>query len=282
MDSIFNPLYASLQSWVPFEWAQFAFMWRAVLAIGVIAPLCAVMGVHVVNFRMAFFSDAISHSTFTGVALGILLGLEPLYAVVGLGVLSGLFITHLKRRSELSSDTIISVILSGLVAIGITLLFVRQETRNFEAYLYGAILALTDGELVFLFLVGVLIFILMAAWFNRLILISLNMNLAASRGIPAGRTEYLFAVLLALVVTFSLRAVGLFMVTALLVIPAATARNLAQGIGGLFWIAAGAASFSGLCGILLSFYVDTPAGATIILIGCLLFLLSWIRQRVSS
>ena len=280
METLFNPLYASLQSWVPFEWAQFSFMWRAVLAMGVIAPLCAVMGVHVVNFRMAFFSDAISHSTFTGVALGILLGLDPFYSLIGLGVLAGLFITQLKRRSELSSDTIISVILSGLVAIGITLLFVRQETRNFDAYLYGAILALTDGELVFLFLVGGLIFILMAGWFNRLILISLNMNLASSRGIAAGRMEYLFAVLLALVVTFSLRAVGLFMVTALLVIPAATARTLARGIGSLFWIAVGAASFSGLSGILLSFYLDTPAGATIILISCLLFLLSWIRQRV--
>ena len=200
----------------------------------------------------------------------------------GWGSLAGLFITLLKRRSELSSDTIISVILSGLVAIGIALLYVRQETRNFEAYLYGAILALTDGELIILFLAGGLIFFLMAGWFNRLILISLNMNLAASRGTAAGRTEYLFAVLLALVVTFSLRAVGLFMVTALLVIPAATARNLAKGIGSLFWIAVGVASFSGLSGILLSFYLDTPAGATIILISSMLFLLSWIRQRVSG
>jgi zinc transport system permease protein len=282
METFFNPLYASLQSWVPFEWAQFAFMWRAVLATVVIAPLCAVMGVHVVNFRMAFFSDAISHSTFTGVALGILLGLDPLYSVVGLGALSGLFITHLRRRSELSSDTIISVILSGLVALGITLLFAKQETRNFEAYLYGALLALTDGELVLLFPAGAVIFILMACWFNRLILISLNMNLAASRGIAAGRMEYLFAFLLALVVTFSLRAVGLFLVTALLVIPAATARNLAGSIRSLFWIAVGVASFSGLAGILLSFYLDTPPGATIILIGCLLFLLSWIRQRLAG
>jgi zinc transport system permease protein len=277
MESFFSSFYAALSSLVPLEWAQFAFMWRALLAMAVIAPLCAVMGVHVVNFRMAFFSDAISHSTFAGVALGILLGLEPLYSVVGLGVLAGLFITLLKKRSELSSDTIISVILSGLVATGIALLYVRQETRNFEAYLYGAILALTDQELIILFLAGGSIFFLMGLWFNRLILISLNMNLAASRGTPAGRTEYLFAVLLALVVTFSLRAVGLFMVTALLVIPAATARNLAKSISSLFWIAVVAACFSGLLGILLSFYLDTPAGATIILISSMLFLLSWIR-----
>jgi zinc transport system permease protein len=282
MESFFSYFYAALASAVPLEWAQFAFMWRALLAMAVIAPLCAVMGVHVVNFRMAFFSDAISHSTFAGVALGILCGLEPLYAVVGLGVLAGLFITLLKKRSDLSSDTIISVILSALVATGIALLYVRQETRNFEAYLYGAILALTDRELVVLFLAGVSIFFLMGSWFNRLILISLNENVASSRGTPAGRTEYLFAVLLALVVTFSLRAVGLFMVTALLVVPAATARNLAKGIGSLFWIAVAVASLSGLSGILLSFYLDTPAGATIILISSFLFLLSWIRVRASG
>lgn len=282
MESFFSSFYAALSSAVPLEWAQFAFMWRALLAMAVIAPLCAVMGVHVVNFRMAFFSDAISHSTFAGVALGILFGLEPLYAVVGLGVLAGLFITFLKKRSDLSSDTIISVILSGLVATGIALLYVRQETRNFEAYLYGAILALTDRELIILFLAGMSIFFLMGSWFNRLILISLNINLAASRGTPAERTEYLFAVLLALVVTFSLRAVGLFMVTALLVVPAATARNLAAGIRSLFWIAVAVASLSGLSGILLSFYLDTPAGATIILISSFLFLLSWIKLRVSG
>jgi zinc transport system permease protein len=282
MEPFFASFYATLSSAVSLEWAQFAFMWRALLAMAVIAPLCAVMGVHVVNFRMAFFSDAISHSTFAGVALGILFGLDPLYAVVGLGVLAGLFITLLKKRSDLSSDTIISVILSALVATGIALLYVRQETRNFEVYLYGAILALTDRELIVLFLAGVSIFFLMGSWFNRLILISLNENLAASRGTPAGRTEYLFAVLLALVVTFSLRAVGLFMVTALLVIPAATARNLAKGIGSLFWIAVGAASISGLSGILASFYLDTPAGATIILISSFFFLLSWIRLRISG
>jgi zinc transport system permease protein len=275
----FSSLYAALAATLPFEWAQFAFMWRAVLAILVIAPLCALMGVHVVNFRMAFFSDAISHSTFAGVALGLLFGLNPFFAVIGLGVLAGITITLLKSRSELSSDTITSVILSALMALGITLLHVQKETRGFEAYLYGAVLALTDQELLALYLVGMVVFVLIARRFNRLILISLNADLAASRGIPARRTEYLFAILLALVVAFSLRAVGLFMVTALLVIPAATARNLAGGVRGLFWIAVVAALAAGLAGILLSFHLDTPAGATIILISSLLFLVSWIRLR---
>lgn len=280
MDAFFSSMYASLSWAIPFEWAQFTFMWRALLAMAVIAPLCAAIGVHVVNFRMAFFSDAISHSTFAGVALGLLFGVEPFWGVIGLGIAAGLGITLLKGRSDLSSDTIISVILSALVALGITLLQVQRETRSFEAYLYGAVLALSDRELILLYGVGTAIFLLVGRWFNRLILISLNPNLAASRGIAARKLEYLFAVVLALVVTFSLRAVGLFMVTALLVIPAATARNLAEGIRSLFWIAVLTATLAGLIGILLSFYLDTPAGATIILISSLLFLLSWLRLRL--
>lgn len=282
MESFLAPLYNALSSSFPFEWAEFAFMWRGLLAMAVIAPLCALMGVHVVNFRLAFFSDAISHSTFAGVALGLLFGLAPFYAVIGLGVAAGIGITLLKSRSDLSSDTIISVILSALVALGIVLLHVQKETRGFEAYLYGAVLALSDAELLALYAVGIGVFILIARWFNRLILISLNADLAASRGIPARRMEYLFAVILALVVTFSLRAVGLFMVTALLVIPAATARNLAGGIRGLFWIALVSAWAAGLSGILLAFYLDTPAGATIILISSLLFLFSWMRVRLAG
>ena len=99
METLFQPLYALLQAWVPFEWAQFAFVWRAIGAMLIIAPLCASLGVHVVNFRMAFFSDAISHSTFTGVALGVLLGVDPLVTLIGFGILAGLSITLVKDRS---------------------------------------------------------------------------------------------------------------------------------------------------------------------------------------
>lgn len=279
MDTLFSPTSPLLQALAPFEWAQFAFIWRAMLAMLVIAPLCAVLGVHVVNFRMAFFSDAISHSTFTGVALGVLLGIQPLYTLIGFGIVAGLSINLIKSRSELSSDTVISVILSASVALGITLLYAQKETRNLEGYLYGAILAISDGELLILYLLGAFVFAALALFFNQLILLSLNRDLAASRGIRIQSLEYGFALILALVVTFSIRAVGLFLVTAMLVVPAATARNLARNLASLFWTTIFCAWLAGFSGVILSFYLDSPAGATTILISCILFLLSWLKNR---
>jgi len=280
MEASLSSLVQFLQGSLPFEWAQFAFSWRAILAMLIIAPLCAVMGVHVVNFRMAFFSDAISHSTFAGVALGVLWGVDPLYTLIGFGLLAGLSITTIKGRSELSSDTVISVILSATVALGITLLYAQKQTRNLEAYLYGAILSLGDSELLLLFWIGLLVFLAMGLLFNRLFILSLNRELAASRGIQVKILEYGFSLTLALIVTFSIRAVGLFLVTAMLVVPAATARNLAGGMFSLFWTAIACSLIAGLSGIILSFYWNSPAGATTILIGCVLFLFSWLWGRI--
>ncbi len=279
MEPFFQSLYSFLQTAIPFEWAQFDFVWRAIGAMLIIAPLCAVLGVHVVNFRMAFFSDAISHSTFAGVALGVLFGVNPSITLIGFGILAGLSITLFKGRSDLSSDTVISVILSATVALGITVLYAQKETRNLETYLYGTVLAISDWELFLLLMIGILVFIIMGFLFNQLFLISLNPHLAASRGIPVTVLEYGFALILAVVVTFSIRAIGLFLVTAMLVVPAATARNLAGGMSSLFWVAMICALTSGIAGILFSFYWDTPAGASAILIGCLLFLISWLKVR---
>jgi len=279
MEALYPNLYSLLQTWVPFEWVQFAFVWRAIGAMLIIAPLCAVLGVHVVNFRMAFFSDAISHSTFAGVALGVLWGVDPLITLIGFGILAGLSITVIKDRSDLSTDTVISVILSATVALGITVLYAQNETRNLEVYLYGTVLAISDGELFLLLVMGTFVFIIMGFLFNRLFLISLNHHLAASRGISVGVIEYTFSIILALVVTFSIRAIGLFLVTAMLVVPAATARNLAKEMSSLFWTAIICGLAAGLAGILISFYLDTPAGATTILIGCILFLVSWLKVR---
>jgi zinc transport system permease protein len=279
MEAFFQPIYFFLQAWIPVEWAQFAFVWRAIGAMLIIAPLCAVLGVHVVNFRMAFFSDAISHSTFAGVALGVLWGVNPMFTLVGFGILAGLSITLVKDRSDLSSDTVISVILSATVAIGITILYAQKETRNLETYLYGSILAVSELKLFLLLVVGILIFLVMIPLFNRLLLISLNHHLAASRGVPVRVLEYVFSLILAVMVTFSIQVIGLFLVTAMLVVPAATARNLAGSMSGLFWVAVISSLAAGIAGILLSFYLNVPVGAATILISCIFFLFSWIKIR---
>jgi len=270
-----SPLYAFLAHLLPFAWAQPLFMQRALLATLLLTPMCAGMGVLVVSHRMAFFSDAISHSAFTGIALGLLLGIDPRLSLVLFGLLVGLAITRMKRSSPLSTDTVISVFFSAAVALGVVLISARKGlTRNLQSFLYGDILAISDGELALYLALFVFVALFLAWAYNRLMLIALSERFAATRGIPNAAYEYTFALLLALVVTVSIRAVGLLLVTALLVVPAATARNLAKSAGGLFWFAILASLISGIGGLIASFYWDSATGATIILGSVVLFFLT--------
>jgi zinc transport system permease protein len=251
MSTILSPLYALLTHLLPFPWAQPLFMQRALLATLMLTPMCAGMGVLVVSHRMAFFSDAISHSAFTGVALGLLLGIDPRLSLVLFGLVVGLAITRMKRGSPLSTDTVISVFFSAAVALGVVLISARRGlTRNLQSFLYGDVLAVSDGELLLYLALFVFVALFLAWAYNRLMLIGVNERFAATRGINNAAYEYTFALLLSLVVTMSIRAVGLLLVTALLVVPAATARNLARSAGGMFWFAIIASLLSGIGGLI--------------------------------
>jgi zinc transport system permease protein len=259
----------------PFDWLAWTFMKRALLAILLITPMCAAMGVQVVNFGMAFYSDAISHSAFTGVALGILLAIDPMITMIVFGILVGLAITRVGEKSNLSADTIIGVFFSFVVALGIVVISARKGlTKNLEGILYGDILTITDAEIAWMILLAFAVAVFLTLGYNRLLFLGINRHLAKSRGVRVVLYDYFFAVLLALVVTVSIRAVGLLLVTALLVIPAATARNLARNASQMFWYAIVLSIISGIAGLHISYGWDSAAGATIILFGSGLFIIS--------
>ncbi len=282
MSTELNPFYSILTQLMPFSWAQPLFMQRALLATLLLTPMCAGMGVLVVSHRMAFFSDAISHSAFTGIALGLLLGIDPRLSLVLFGLLVGLAITRMKRGSPLSTDTVISVFFSAAVALGVVLISARKGlTRNLQSFLYGDILAISDRELL-LYLALFIFVILFLAWaYNRLMLIAVNERFAATRGVNHAAYEYTFALLLALVVTMSIRAVGLLLVTALLVVPAAAGRNLARSAGSMFWFAILTSLISGVGGLIASFYWDSATGATIILWAVALFFVTHVYNLIT-
>lgn len=259
----------------PWDWLAWTFMKRALLAILLITPMCAAMGVQVVNFGMAFYSDAISHSAFTGVALGILFAIDPMITMIVFGILVGLAITRVGEKSNLSADTIIGVFFSFVVALGIVVISARKGlTKNLDGVLYGDILTISDTEIAWMILLALAVAIFLTLGYNRLLLLGINRQLAKSRGVRVVLYDYLFAVLLALVVTVSIRAVGLLLVTALLVIPAASARNLARNASQMFWYAIVLSIIAGIAGLYLSYRWDSAAGATIILFGSGLFIIS--------
>jgi zinc transport system permease protein len=258
-----------------FSWLEPAFMQRALLALVFVSTASAMMGFFVVSFRMAFFADAISHSAFTGVALGVLLAVAPMWAVVVFGLVVAVGVLRLSRRADLATDTAIGVFLAFVVALGIVVVSARGGlSRSFAMILYGDVLSVSSGEVVLLGGLLVVVAVFMALAFNRLLLISVHPPLATAKGIRVGLWEVLFGMLVALVVLLSLRAVGLLLVTALMVVPAAAARNVARSAGGAMWWSLAFAAFSAVCGLWLSYVFDSAAGATVVLVSTGLFVLS--------
>lgn len=244
---------------------------RALLAVLLVGPTAAAVGVPLVHFRMAFFSDAIGHSAFTGIALGVLLGVDPLLTMVGFGFFVAWAITAVRDRTELSTDTVIGVFFSTVIALGIAVISARKGlTRNLQGYLYGDLLAVSDAELLWMAALALLVATYLAATLNRLLLLGAHEGIARAMRIPTRALEVSFALVTALVVTTAIRAVGILLVTALLVVPAAAARNVARGVASSFALAVGISLLSGVGGIAASFLLDTATGATVVLVsaGC--------------
>ena len=269
--------YEWLARLLPLEILQARFMQQALLGLLLVAPMAAAMGVQVINFRMAFFADAIGHSAFAGVALGLIFAVSPAWTMPLFGLLVGLSIMAMKRRSSLSSDTVIGVVFAAVMAFGLAMVSRdRGVARDLQRFLYGDILTITEPELLGL---GVLFLVVMAfqAWgYNRLLYISLNPVVARVHRVPVAACQYLFAGLLALVVMFSVWAVGVLLVTALLIVPAAAARNFARTAGGMFWWGLLVSATSAVAGLLLSAqdWARTATGPTVVLCGFIWFLVS--------
>lgn len=272
-----------LLSWLPFDCLQPRFMRQALVALCLLTPMTAMLGIHVLNFRMAFFSDAVGHSAFAGLAIGLILGAPPQIAVLVFGVLVGIFIMGVQRRSGLSADASIGIVFSGVVAFGLAVVSRAPNIgREIQQYLYGDILTVSSTEIGMLGALFIVICIFEFYGWNKMLALALSPSLARVAGISTGFWQYLFAALLALIVMFCVRAVGVLLVTAMLVVPAAAGRNFADNMGGAFWWAIFVSLCSGIAGLILSAqeWVATASGATVILVACAWFGASAIFARL--
>ncbi len=265
---------------LPFEWIAYDFMKRAFIAILFMAPAAAAVGIHVVNFRMSFFSDAISHSAFTGVAIGIVAGIDPVYTLVLFGVLVGGLIVKMRKKSDLSVDAIIGVAFSTSVALGIVIISAKRGlTRDLHSFIYGDLLAVTEGELLLMVLLAAVVLFFSVFMYNRLILMAISGEVARVKGVNTTLYEYMFSILLALVVCLSIRVVGILLVTAMIIIPATIGRTLSRSVGALFWISTLIAIVSSITGLISSYYWDTSTGATMVLASAVFFIAAQMVKR---
>lgn len=266
--------------WLP-EWLLYDFMQNALLAVVLITPLFGLLGTMVVNQRMAFFSDSLGHSTFTGIAVGTIAGIAPIQAACVFAAMFAILITWLKYHSRVSMDTLIGIFSSAAVALGLVILSHGGSFAKFTSYLIGDLLSVTRYDLISIALVLLVTMVLWLFLFQPLLLASVNPLLARSRGARALEAEMVFAVLVAIVVTLSVQWVGILIINSMLVLPAAAARSMATSIRSYQWLTVLFAMISGILGLIISYYADTAPGATMVLIAVVIFIAVVLHRSLS-
>ena len=266
------------------EFLSMNFMKNALLAVIVMAPLFGLLSTMIVTGKMSFFSDALGHSGFTGIAIGVLCGAAlPIWWAVGLAVAFALLFSFVRSRSSQSADTIIGVFSSTAVALGIFIATMGGGSfTKFNKYLIGDILSVTPGEIGALALVLLAVAALGVLCSNHLILTAIHPQLASSRGVKTARNETLFTVVIAVVVTLAMSWVGLMVINSLLVLPAASARNVAKNVRQYHLFSVLGALVASVAGLILAYYLGCSAGATIALLLALFFAVTFALRRTRA
>ena len=275
--------YAICQA-LPFEMLQWNFMRNAFLAILLMAPLFGLLSTMIVTGRMSFFSDALGHSAFTGIAIGCLCGMAmPIWAAVIFSVVFALLFSWVRSRSNQAADTLIGVFSSAAVALGIFVATLGGDSfTKYNKYLIGDILSITPGEIGLLAVVLAAVLVLWVFCSNRLTLTAIHPQLASSRGIPVGLSQTLFTVAIAVVVTLTISSVGLLILNSLLILPAASARNVARNLKQYHLLSVLFALVAGIGGLAMSYYLGNSAGAAISLVLALMFTISFCFRKVRN
>jgi zinc transport system permease protein len=267
---------------------QYGFVINALLCAFFIGPVLGGVGTMVVTKRMAFFSQAIGNAAMTGVAIGVLLGesyTEPYVSMFGFCVLFGLVLNYTKGRTRISSDTLIGVFLSISLAVGASLLLfvsAKVNTHILEAVLFGSVLTVSDTDMNVLLITTMAVVVVAIPLFNPLLLASFNPSLADVRGVKVQLVEYVFVLLITLLTVACLKIVGAVLVEALLLIPAAAARNLIRSMKGFVFLSIAISTVSCITGVMIPMQFDlpVPSGGAIIMVAACIFILTTIIRVV--
>lgn len=267
---------------LPFEMLKWDFMKNALLALLIMAPLFGLCSTMIVTGKMSFFSDALGHSAFTGIAIGSICGIAaPAWVAVVFAVLFALLFSYVKNKSNQTADTIIGVFSSASVALGIFIAtFGGGSFTKYNKYLIGDILSVTPAEIGMLTLVLVVVVLFWILFNNKLTLAAVYPNLASSRGIPVEWTRAIFTTTIAVVVTLSISWVGLLILNSLLVLPGAAARNVARNIKEYHLFSIINALVAGITGLILSYIWGVSAGASIALMLTLIYIICFVLRKV--
>lgn len=274
-------IWYTICNWLPLEMLRWDFMKNALLGVLLMAPLFGLLSTMIVTGRMSFFSDALGHSAFTGIAIGCICGFaNPTWTAVLFSVFFALLFSFVRSRSNHTADTLIGVFSSTAVALGIFVATIGGGSfTKYNTYLIGDILSITPSEILMLFIMLIAVAIFWVLFSNRLTLVSVHPQLAASRGLSVGWTQTLFTTAIAVTVTLAINWVGLLILNSLLVLPGAASRNVAGNMRQYHGFSVLFALVAGIAGLVISYYFGASTGAAISLNLALLFAVSFCFRR---
>ncbi|MEX0923055.1 MAG: metal ABC transporter permease [Rhodovibrionaceae bacterium] len=248
------------------------FFFRALLAAVGIALVAGPLGCFIVWRRMAYFGDTLAHSALLGVALGVLLGIEPVFGVAATVIVLALLLVALQQQRQIATDTLLGILAHSGLALGLVALsFLPQVRVDLLSYLFGDVLAVGKAELLQVYLGGMVALVALMAVWRPLLTATLHEELARAEGIAVLRVRLVFMLTIAIVIAVAMKIVGILLITSLLILPAATARLFARSPEAMALIAAGLAALAAVLGLLGSLNFDTPAGPSIIVAAAILF-----------
>jgi ABC-type Mn2+/Zn2+ transport system permease subunit len=266
---------------------QYEFMQRGMIAAILVGIVCAVVGTYVVLRGMAFFGDALAHTILPGIALGYLVtggAREPLFWwALGTAIVASLGIGAISKNAEIKEDTAIGIIFAGMFALGIALIStVRSYTVDLSHFLFGDILSVSTQSLWLILIFGGLVLLVIFAFYKEFTTLSFDPTLAVTLRLPVGLLNNLLLTLIAVTVAVSLQTVGVALMVAMLVTPAATAYLLTQRLSNMMLLAAIFASLSGVIGLYFSYYLSIASGAAIVLTATLFFIIAFVWKKIKQ
>jgi zinc transport system permease protein len=265
-----------------FHLLHYGFIQKAFLAGSFIAVLCSTLGVFLVLRRMSLIGDGLSHVSFGAIALGLFFGVYPVYLAVPLVVAGSLLIIKITEKAKVYGDAAIGIVSAVGIASGVILASLSQGfNTDLFSYLFGNILAISGAEVILSVALSIAVFCVIYFFYHDLFSVTFDEEYARTTGIKAGTMNSLLAMLTAITVVLSVKVVGVMLVSALLILPAAAALQVAKSFRAAIMIGGVTALLSVLSGIVVSFYLNLPAGATIVMVNVGFFLLGLVLRKLN-
>lgn len=271
-------IYNILETLLPFDFITYDFMKNALIAIVLLSPLFAILGTMIVNNKMAFFSDALGHSALTGIAIGMLFGISNNIAMIIFAIIFSILLNLVKHKTTYGADTIISVFSSIAIALGLAILAGVGNFNKYSSYLIGDILGISQEEIIYLAIAFVVILLVWIFLFNKIHTISINTSIAKSKGINVLLIDNIFVISIAIIVMLSIKWIGILLINSLLILPAASSRNIAKNMRQYHLFAIIISLVSGIAGILISYYINVPTGPAIVVLSGVFYFITFILK----